>query len=194
MKTKKFLIPITGVAILAVLILRPNTSTIPTLLKMEQNTTAPQLVSKNFDTFERTRQWHPVNDSSKPIQRLPKAIQVAHIKTQRDAFDHLQNGEKITLYIPQDNQSYIGTVEKNHQQFGGQVQVSTGSIEDGAPLSSFTVTKGPELTLVMVATGEKIYQIEINNKTGAGTVIDDQSLDYFRKHDDGQTTPPEGIS
>lgn len=131
---------------------------------------------------------------SERAQRLPVEVQVEHIQIQPNAFDGLSNGQKVAIYIPQEQQDYIGTVEKNHQQFDGQVQVSTGSINDGQQFSSFTVTKGPELTLVMVATGEKIYQIEINNKTGAGTVIDDQSLDHFRKHDDSRATPPEGIS
>jgi hypothetical protein len=127
-------------------------------------------------------------------QRLPAEVQVEHIQIQPNDFDDLSNGQKIAIYIPQEQQDYIGTVEQNHQQFDGQVQVSTGSINNGQQFSSFTVTKGSDLTLVMVATGEKIYQIEINNKTGAGTVIDDQSLDHFRKHDDSRATPPEGIS
>ncbi len=194
MKIKALIIPALGITILGGIYLKQDNSITPFILNVEKAPIGIPLVSKKPDTFEITRQWESVSDKSNPTQKLPQEIQVSHIKTQKDAFEYLKNGEKITLYIPQENQSYIGTVEKNHQQFGGRVQVSTGSIKDGNPFSSFTVTKGPELTLVMVATGEKIYQIEINNKTGAGTVIDDQSLDHFRKHDDGQVTPPEGIS
>ena len=111
-----------------------------------------------------------------------------------NAFDNLVEGQKVALFIPQTGQEYTGTIEQSHQQFGGQVKVSSGSIEGGDQFSSFTVTKGIQSTLVMVATNEGIYQVEIDNKTGNGTVIDDQALDHFRKEDDTLITPPEGIS
>ena len=138
--------------------------------------------------------WKTANNSPELTQDLPAEILVAHIQAEPDAFDNLDVGQKVDLYIPQESQAYTGIVKENFKQFNGQVNVSSGSIENGDQFSSFTVTKGLETTIVMVATNQGIYQVEINNKTGAGTVIDDQSLNYFRKHDDTQTTPPEGIS
>lgn len=193
MKIKTSIISILGVISIGGLLLNHDFSGSPS--KVNSASQSPsQHLSKDIDDFGSVRQWQSVSNNTKLTQNLPDEIEVSHIQTQANAFDQLKNGEKLTLYIPQEDQSYIGTVEKNHQQFDGLVQVSSGSIDDGQPFSSFTVTKGSELTLVMVATGEKVYQIEIDNKTGAGTVIDDQSLDHLRKHDDGQVTPPEGIS
>lgn len=151
-------------------------------------------VSEPIDSLSINKQGQLSEKNQQYTQLLPEEVLVEHIQIEIDAFDNLNSGKKLSIYIPQEQQDYVGTVENSYKQFGGQVKVSSGSLENGQPLSSFTVTKGAELTLVMVATGEKIYQIEIDNGTGAGTVIDDQSLDYFRKHDDGQIPPPEGIS
>lgn len=151
-------------------------------------------VSEPIDLFSINKQGQTAEKNQQHTQLLPEDVLVEHIQTEIDAFDNLNSGKKLSIYIPQEQLNYVGTVEQSYKQFGGQVSVSSGSIENGQSFSSFTVTKGAELTLVMVATGEKIYQIEIDNETGAGTVIDDQSLDYFRKHDDGQIPPPEGIS
>ena len=195
MKINLIVSSILGISIMGGLLYKQHSASLaPSPVNIVKATNGSQFTPKKITNIIANRQWQTVGENTHPIQSLPDEVQVAHIKTQSNAFDQLQKGEKITLYIPQENQSYIGTVEKNHSQFGGQVQVSTGSIENGQAFSSFTVTKGPELTLVMVATGEKVFQIEIDNKTGAGTVINDQSLDFFRKHDDGQVTPPEGIS
>ena len=195
MKIKTLLIPVLGFSIVGVLMLKQDNAAqndfVPSLAA---EATGNNLASKQTGIITAKVQRLSVIEEPKQVQQLPAEILVEHIQTQPNDFDHLTQGKKLSIYIPQEQQDYSGTVNKSHQQFGGQVQVATGSIDDGQPFSSFTVTKGPELTLVMVATGEKVYQVEINNKTGAGTVIDDQSLDYFRKHDDGQATPPEGIS
>ncbi len=140
------------------------------------------------------RLWQPANLYSPSTQELPAEIEVRHIQARVDIFDNLTEGKKISLFIPQEQHEFIGVVEQSYRQFGGRVQVSSGSIKEGDQFSSFTVTKGPETTLVMVATGESVYQVEINNQTGSGTVIDDRALDIFRTQDDTQLTPPEGIS
>ncbi len=193
MKLKTLMVPILGLSIIGISLLKQNSTT---HISSEQKIAE---ADKGIDhAFGKTRTFAASGQAPVEIldrkQKLPDEIPVEQIQTQPNAFDHLSNGQKLAFFIPQEQQDYIGTVEKYHTQFNGQVQVSTGSIDDGRRFSSFTVTKGPELTLVMVATGEKVYQIEINNKTGTGTVIDDQSLDYFRKHNDGRTPPPEGIS
>lgn len=195
MKIKTLLIPVLGFSIVGVLMLKQDIVDQNNFAQnLAEETTGNYLVSKQTNTITAKTQRVSVLESLKQVQQLPAEVLVEHIQIQPTDFDQLTQGKKLSIYIPQEQQDYSGTIEKSHQQFGGQVQVASGSIDDGQPFSSFTVTKGPELTLVMIATGEKVYQVEINNKTGAGTVIDDQSLDYFRKHDDGQATPPEGIS
>lgn len=187
----KTLLPFLGIGIVGSIYLSQDN--IPSESSVKSSSTIHQ-VSNGLITKNTVRQWQPIKGATRPTQTLPNEVEVTHIQVQANAFEKLKPGEKLTLFIPQENQNYIGTVQENHTQFGGQVQVSKGSIDDGHPFSSFSVTKGSELTLVMVSTGEKVYQIEINNKTGEGTVIDDQALDFFRQHDDGEITPPEGLS
>lgn len=194
MKIKTVLISIIGFSIVGLSVYKLNASPQAVI-----QTKTAQLIAKHeapelTNEINTSGHWKLSVESPAPKQAFSDEVAVEYIKIEPNTFDHLQNGEKLTIHIPQEQQDYVGTVEKSYEQFGGQVKVSTGSIENGQQFSSFTVTKGPELTLVMVATGEKIYQVEINNKTGIGTVIDDQALDVFRQHDDGQATPPEGIS
>ncbi len=138
--------------------------------------------------------WQLADSIPKSSQTLAAEIPVEHITVSADAFSHLTVGQKVSLYIPQENKDYIGTVTENYQQFKGKVKISSGEIDNGSQFSSFTVTQGSESTLVMIATNESVYQVEIDNSTGNGTVIDDRALDYYRKHDDSLHTPPEGIS
>lgn len=155
----------------------------------------PILISEQTRSEHTVKQlWQTASKSEVPIQSLPEEILVEPIQVSPHAFDNLVEGQKVALFIPQTGQEYTGTIEQNHQQFGGQVSVSSGSIEGGDQFSSFTVSKGTQSTLVMIATNEGIYQVEIDNKTGIGTVIDDKELDHFRKEDDTLTTPPEGVS
>jgi len=193
MKIKTLLIPAIGLSIAGVLAFKQG--------EIDQFTASPEVITTTkaphspIQINEMTENaTESENVTVAEVQALPDEIIVEHIQTEPNAYDHLKEGEKLSLFIPQEQHDYIGTVEKSYQQFGGQIKVSTGSLDSNQQLSSFTVTKGPELTLIMVATGDSIYQIEIDNKTGAGTVIDDQALDYFRKDDDAISTPPEGIS
>jgi hypothetical protein len=152
----------------------------------------PLIVNQADSTFVRAS--IDVNAIVTKSQQLPDEVLVEHIQLSVNEFDELENGDHFSIFIPQEQQDFNGVVDKNYQQFDGQITISTGTLDNDRSLSSFTVTKGPELTLIMLATGDKIYQIEIDNKTGIGTVIDDQALDFFRKHDDTVGTPPEGIS
>ena len=125
---------------------------------------------------------------------LAGKIDVAYIQAQSSVLAQLNEGQQVSFFIPQNQKEYQGVVESHYQQFDGKVSVSKGRLEEGDELTSFMVTKGPDTTLVMVATDEGVYQIEIDNDTGQGTVIDDRALDYFRKHNDSILTPPEGLS
>ena len=138
--------------------------------------------------------WRTASTSEEEIQSLPEEVLVEQIQVPPHAFDNLVEGQKVTLFIPQEGYEHVGTVEQSFSQFSGQVAVSSGSIEGGDQFSSFTITKGAQTTYVMVATNEGIYQVEIDNKTGHGTVIDDKELDHFRQEEDTVMPPPDGLS
>jgi len=191
MKIKILLIPVIGFSIVGLFVFtQDDGKQIP---KTAIASVSAPLNSKPADKIKPVKS-QGVNDIAAKTQQLPDEILVEHIQTKVDEYNHLKKGDKLSIYIPQEQQDYTGTVEKNYQQFDGLVKVSTGPIDAGKQFSSFTVTKGPELTLIMVATGDSIYQIEIDNKTGAGTVINDKALDFFRKDDDAIVTPSEGMS
>jgi len=193
MTKNQLIIPIIGTFVIGGIMFQESNS-IP---KEKSNALAKESIVSNEligDTVIKQNKYPKISNPVADVVSLPSEIIAESIQTEPHAFDHLTQGEELTIFIPQEQQGFNGTVKTYHQQFGGKVNVSSGSIENGNDFSSFTVTKGPELTLIMLATGENIYQIEINNVTGEGTVINDKSLDYFRKHDDGEMTPPEGIS
>jgi len=191
MKIKILLIPVIGFSIVGLFVFtQDDGKQIP---KTAIASVSAPINSKPADKIKPVKS-QGVNDIAAKTQQLPDEILVEHIQTKVDEYNHLKKGDKLSIYIPQEQQDYTGTVEKNYQQFDGLVKVSTGPIDAGKQFSSFTVTKGPELTLIMVATGDSIYQIEIDNKTGAGTVINDKALDFFRKDDDAIVTPSEGMS
>jgi len=191
MKIKILLIPVIGLSIVGLFVFKQDDGN--QIQKTEIATVSAPLNSKPINKIKPIKS-QGVNDIAAKTQQLPDEVLVEHIQIQVDEYNHLKKGDKLSIFIPQEQQDYTGTVDKNYQQFDGQVNVSTGPIDGGKQFSSFTVTKGPELTLIMVATGESIYQIEIDNKTGAGTVINDKALDFFRKDDDAIVTPTEGIS
>ncbi len=157
--------------------------------QVQDSNSKPSITANSQKTLWQASQTYPSYQDT-----LPDEIQVEYIQANPEALKHLSEGQKVSFFIPQEQTEYAGTIEKSYSQFNDKVTVSSGSIEGADKLSSFTVTRGPESTLIMVATENSIYQVEIDNKTGQGTVIDDRSLDYFRKHDDSQLTPPEGLS
>jgi len=140
--------------------------------------------------------WQNVADPAQLQHKDPldSVIELAYIQADPDRLANLTEGQRVNFEIPQTQKTYQGVVESYYQQFDGKVKVAKGKITGGDAFSSFSITSGPETTLVMVATEDSIYQIEIDNRTGYGTVIDDRALDYFRKQDDAQLTPPEGLS
>lgn len=190
MKLKTLLIPAIGLSIVAALVFKQDEAS---QMVATATDTIPLSLTKQKDGYS-SGGVHSGNDMAAKKQPLPDEILVEHIQLKPNAYENLKNGERLSIFIPQEQQDYTGTVEKSYQQFDGQIKVSTGPIDNGKQFSSFTVTKGPELTLIMVATGDSIYQIEIDNKTGVGTVINDQALDFFRKDDDAIVAPTEDIS
>ena len=189
MKNKLLISSFLSIGIAGYIIYSGQPDAAPPVHQIQNSFSKPLLTAKQQKTLWQASQASPSNEDS-----LPAEIQVEYIQAKPEALTHLSEGQKVSFFIPQEQAEYTGTIEKSYSQFNDKVTVSSGSIEGADELSSFTVTRGPESTLIMVATENSIYQVEIDNRTGQGTVIDDRSLDYFRKHDDSQLTPPEGLS
>jgi len=137
--------------------------------------------------------WQPIAQQQRPIT-LPDDLRVEYIKVAENSTMTFSEGQKVSFFIPQENSSYFGKINESTFAFGGNVKISSGDIENGNELASFSITEGKNTTFVVIATGKSIYQVEIDNSTGIGVVLDDRELDLYRQHDDAILPPPEGVS
>jgi len=159
-----------------------NTSSVAKQQPQEPKQQPQQLITKQNQ--ETTRQPWRLASKAEQISTIGDEY-VEYIKLDnKDALD-VTEGDKLSLLIPQENWIYEGTVEESTKDYGGDVVLSEGTLDAQNEFASFSMAKGVDKTYVMVMTGESIYQIEIDNKTGVGTVMDDRELDKYRQHDDG---------
>lgn len=91
-------------------------------------------------------------------------------------FDSLEVGQPVEIPIPQQVAPVYGVIGENHNQLNGEVQVWSGPIDGSHETASFTITRGEQGTYVTVATGTSIYEVSVDNVTGAGTVVDEVEL------------------
>ncbi len=142
----------------------------------------------------KTRQlWQHAALQQRP-KDIPDNLYVEYIKVKQPGSMKLSEGEQVSLLIPQENKSFIGIIDESTRAYNGEITISSGTIENGDENASFSITEGENSTFITVATGESIYQVEINNQTGVGVVLDDRELNQYRKNEDGILPPPEGIS
>ena len=170
---------------------QPNTDK-PTLA-VSHTATPSKRSSELFQHASAKQLWQAVPPQQHP-QDIPDNLNVEYIKTNQPGSMNLSEGQQVALVIPQENKSFIGIVDESTRAYGGKINISSGSIENGDENASFSITEGENTTFITVATGESIYQVEINKKTGIGTVLDDRELDQYRQNEDGILPPPEGIS
>jgi|GEM_PF-4334821 len=148
-----------------------------------------QKSNSEFSRKEPRKLWKSIPQQEKPAS-LPDNVEVEFIQMPVGALQNLQVGEKVDLLIPQKGHPYVGTVKKISSRFSdGNVKVSSGPLDNGQDFSSFSIVEGDKITLVTVATGAEIYQVEIDNKTGVGTVLDDRELQQFRQGNDNLSPP-----
>lgn len=157
----------------------PNSKPGPLITKSKANKQAEQV-------WQQIAQQHP--------EMLPDNLNVEYIKVNDDSSMKFSEGQKVSFLIPQENKSYIGTINESTRAFGGKVKISSGDIENGNEFASFSITEGENTTFVTVATGESIYQVEIDRLSGVGVVMDDRELNQYRHNEDGILPPPEGVS
>ena len=149
--------------------------------------------SKLFQRASVKQLWQPISPQQHP-QDIPDNLYVEYIKTNQPGDLNIAEGQQVSLLIPQENKSFIGVIDESTRAYGGEITISSGTIENGDENASFSITEGKNTTFITVATGESIYQVEINNRTGVGVVLDDRELNQYRQNEDGILPPPEGIS
>jgi hypothetical protein len=150
-------------------------------------------ILKSIKNTQVKQVWQPSTQQQRP-KMLPENLHVEYIQVANNSFKNLSEGQKISFLIPQENKSYIGIIKESTHAFGNKVKMSAGDIENGNKFASFSITEGKNTTFVTVATGESIYQVEIDHQSGIGTVMDDRELSQYRYSEDGILPPPEGIS
>lgn len=151
------------------------------------------VITKSSLDMQAKQVWQPIAQQQQP-KTLPDNLHVEYIKVADSNSMKFSEGEKVSFLIPQENKSYVGIVNESTRAFGGDVNISSGDIENGSDHASFSVTEGENTTFITVATGESIYQVEIDNQSGVGVVLDDRELNQYRHKEDGIYPPAEGIS
>ena len=140
---------------------------------VEASTLKPDsLISNTIADSQAKQVWQPTAQQQRP-KMLPENLYVEYIKVADNSFKNLSEGQKISFLIPQENKSYIGIINESTRAFSDTVKMSAGDIDNGNEFASFSITEGKNTTFVTVATGESIYQVEIDNQSGIGTVMDD---------------------
>ncbi len=164
--------------------------------QQKQQGVTVSIPSTKEDTSSRinaSQLWQQDMPSQRP-QYLPENVDIEFVKANNSLRRKFDEGEKIALLIPQEDKVYEGKVISSTNAFSGAVKMTEGTLENGNPLASFSITSDSNTTLATVATGESIYQIEIDNQTGVGFVMDDRELDSLKHPEDGILPPPEGVS
>ena len=154
----------------------------------------PSLILKTAPLSKQTQWiWQSIAQQQRP-NTLPDKLYVEYIKVVADNSLKFSEGEKISFLIPQEDKSYVGTINESTRAFSGDVKISSGDIDNDNEHASFSITEAEDTTFVTIATGESIYQVEINNHSGIGVVMDDRELNRYRYDGDGILPPPEGVS
>ncbi|MCH9675872.1 MAG: hypothetical protein K0U93_30830 [Gammaproteobacteria bacterium] len=133
--------------------------------------------------------WEPGEGSVKTRDGLA----AAKIEVDPSVFESLEVGQPLELMIPQEGAPLYAVVDETHDQLNGDVQVWSGPVDGSHETASFTISRGSATTYVTVATGTSVYEISINNETGAGTVVDE--IDMTKGKDGNDIViPPEAES
>lgn len=137
--------------------------------------------------------WQPSIAAQPEVFQLALDAHVEYIQVQPVA-QNLKIGQKLALFIPQENRFYSGTVTESSVEHAGAAKIVAGELDDGTDFASFSLIQGKTMTFATVATGSSIYQVEIDNRSGIGIVMDNRELEPYSHPDDGILPPPEGIS
>lgn len=150
------------------------------------------------DEVKNTFVWDVV-DADEPIIH-PNGVHAVPIKTDPKALTEFHSGQNVELPIPQANAVYFGTIDKEKIELDGRVVSWSGPLNDGVDGTAFGIARGQRMTLIYVTSMSGDYEININNKTGEGEVIDSREYDKLKKGTDvvemeesDAINPPNGV-
>lgn len=131
---------------------------------------------------ERLSLWQASDDE----KGLPgyEDVNTEPIQVDLDVLSNLYIDRELELPIPQENVHYVGHIRESHNELNDKVQVWSGDLDDGVEQSGFTITRGKRMTYVVVAAASGTYQIDINNESGKGVVVDMREFAKFHTPDD----------
>jgi len=179
-----------------------NASALPTELK--NGITESQLLAMlpkaaaDDDTAVQDRQpltlWQAGQKS--PLVE-PGELRVEQVIANPDYLEQLEVGRKVEFVIPHTGESVAGEIAGQDLTNNG-ITTYDLKLNDNNPLTGGHAVRGKISTDFVVVTDSGNYTISINNKTGAGQVIDDRDLHIYRKHPDAipvaTGTPPKPTS
>jgi hypothetical protein len=113
-----------------------------------------------------------------------EGLNTTPVQVDLDMLSNLQVGQQLELHIPQANAFYFGQIQESHSELGGKVQAWSGDLNDGEELTGFTITQGKRMTFVVVSAASGTYQIDIDNESGNGVVVDMREFAKFHTPDD----------
>jgi len=118
--------------------------------------------------------WEQVESDMRDPVEGDTVVHEELIKTDSETLATVQVGQVLDFFVPQLGESFQSKVSSTSNQFG-EVKVWKGSIEgEEENKSNFIMTRGEKMTHVVLSTSEGNYTVNIDNKTGEGTVVDDR--------------------
>lgn len=118
----------------------------------------------------------------------PDQLRVEHVVADPTALTQLEVGRKVDFVIPHTDEAVSGEITAQQSANNG-VKVYDIKLNNNNPLTGAQIVRGKQSTDVAVITEQGNYTVSINNKTGAGTVIDDRDLNIYRTESDVVLVP-----
>ena len=129
----------------------------------------------------------------KSAQVEPGELRIEKVTANPEYLEQLEVGRKVEFVIPHTGESVSGEIAGQDLANSG-VTTYDLKLDNDNPLTGGHAVRGNISTDFVVVTESGNYTVSINNKTGAGQVIDDRDLYIYRQNPDAipvdTGTPP----
>ena len=118
-------------------------------------------------SFQVSDQHYSVNETTTPNA---EPIQLNPV-----AFATLAAGQEVEFLIPQQSRTYTGIIEKVSSASSGSSRIANGQLiqyYDSEEPATFSIISDDQVTYISIRTGSDAFQIEFNNDSGKGNVIE----------------------
>lgn len=129
--------------------------------------------------------WHKATIPEAAIQQ-PPLEHTEYISAEPGAIQGLLVGDPVEIHVPQTAQSYSGVVISETQHFG-KVRVLEVKLDFGDENNNMTITSGERQTFIALNTPDGIFNIQVDNQSGNGTVVNEME---FRTRQSGVDSIP----